>query len=325
MVEAAAAFLRQLLFALAVAFSTNGWYNPDEKAGAGMEFADCHVHMVLDGLDWRKAIDRHRTAPEEGWIRSVLSAYRDGGFSYIRDGGDRWGVGLRAKQLAPEYGMEYRTPLAPLYPAGHYGGFIGTGFHNFGEYVALLDTLRERGGDFVKLMISGLMDFSEFGRLTEPDEPNGELPAWIAAAHDRGFSVMAHCNGAKTALAAAQAGVDSIEHGAYLNLSAMEAMADNGVIWVPTLSTIGNLRGKGRFPEDSVRQILSSAMENVAAYHALGGRIAPGTDAGAWAVPHAGKTEYAYLTHALGSGAEAVLKSGIAAVRERFSGEREHV
>ena len=316
--EAAAAFLRQLLFALAVAFSTNGWYNPDEKAGAGMEFADCHVHMVLDGLDWRKAIDRHRTAPEEGWIRSVLSAYRDGGFSYIRDGGDRWGVGLRAKQLAPEYGMEYRTPLAPLYPAGHYGGFIGTGFHNFGEYVALLDTLRERGGDFVKLMISGLMDFSEFGRLTEPDEPNGELPAWIAAAHDRGFSVMAHCNGAKTALAAAKAGVDSIEHGAYLNLGAMEAMADNGVIWVPTLSTIGNLRGKGRFQEQAVTQIFQSAAENVRRFAALGGLLAPGSDAGAWAVPHGSLSEYQLLRDVLGENAEDVLKKGADKIKAVF-------
>ena len=88
---------------------------------------DCHMHMVLDGRDWRAAIGRHREKPREDWIRGVLQQYVRQGFGYLRDGGDRWGVGAKARELAPEYGIRYRTPLAPLYHRGHYGAFIGTG------------------------------------------------------------------------------------------------------------------------------------------------------------------------------------------------------
>lgn len=63
---------------------------------------------------------------------------------------------------------------------------------------------------------------------------------------------MAHANGARTVEAAAMAGVDSVEHGAYLDTDALRAMRENGTVWVPTLSTIGNLRGTGRFDEAAV-------------------------------------------------------------------------
>ena len=76
--------------------------------------ADCHIHMVLDGVDWKQAITRHSICPEEGFIRQVLERYRDLGYTYLRDGGDRWGVGAKARELASQYGITYRTPLAPL-------------------------------------------------------------------------------------------------------------------------------------------------------------------------------------------------------------------
>ena len=81
--------------------------------------------MVLDGADWKAAIAAHRERPDEALIRSRLARYRDLGFSYLRDGGDRWGVGKRARELASEYGIRYRIPLAPLCKAGHYGRNIG--------------------------------------------------------------------------------------------------------------------------------------------------------------------------------------------------------
>ena len=95
-------------------------------------------------------------------------------------------------------------------------------------------------------------------------------------------------------------------------------MAEKKVVWVPTLSTIGNLRGKGRFREEAVERILQSAMENVRLFAAMGGLIAPGTDAGAWAVPHGGLTEYTLLEQTLGPQAGAMLEKGIRAIRERF-------
>ena len=87
---------------------------------------------------------------------------------------------------------------------------------------------------------------------------------------------------------------------------------------MPTLSTIGNLRGRGRFREEAVEAILDSALENVRRFAALGGLLAPGTDAGAWAVPHGSLTEYALLTEALGAETEQILLKGIRTIQEKF-------
>lgn len=279
---------------------------------------DCHMHMILDGQDWRAAIDRHRKAPEEGFIRQVLDNYAREGFSYLRDGGDRWGAGKRAREIAPEYGITYRTPLAPLCRKGHYGAFIGLTYENYREYRELIDRQREEGADFVKVMISGLMDFDHYGVLTDIPREKEEIRELIHIAHEEGFSVMVHANGARTVEAAALAGVDSVEHGAYLDADALQAMVKNGTVWVPTLSTIGNLRGKGRFDETAVQQILESALQNVRHFVEMGGLLAPGTDAGAWAVPHGCLSEYQLLTEALGEKTEEILKRGIETILKKF-------
>ena len=255
--------------------------------------ADCHIHMVLDGFDWKQSIARHQPEPDSCWIRSTLETYREKGYTYLRDGGDRWGVGAAARALAGEYGIEYRTPLAPLHRLGHYGGFIGESFENAEDFSIKLN---KSGRDFAKIMISGLMDFDRPGVLTGQALPPALIGELIHIAHDQGFAVMVHANGARTVEAAAAAGVDSVEHGAYLDADALATMADNGTIWVPTLSTIANLRGKNRFREDAVVRILEGATENVATFASMGGLVAPGTDAGAWAVPHGCSTEETLLT-----------------------------
>ena len=280
--------------------------------------SDCHIHMLLDGENWRSAIARHAQAPDENWIRGVLQKYQSLGYGYLRDGGDRWGVGAKARELAPEYSITYRTPLSPLCKAGHYGGFIGKTYENFREYADLVKQIRQQGGDFIKIMISGLMDFDHFEVLTEPGLPPETIRELIHIAHEEGFAVMAHANGAETVIAAAEAGVDSVEHGAYLNDEALQAMAQAGTVWVPTLSTVGNLRGAGRFAEIAVVSILESAMENVSRFADLGGMVAPGTDAGAWAVPHGSQTEAALLEQAMGAAWETVVKRGTEAIQNRF-------
>ena len=64
------------------------------------QLADCHIHMVLDGADWRGASDRHRNGPDRAWIRARLAEYAAAGFTHLRDGGDKWGVGAAARELA---------------------------------------------------------------------------------------------------------------------------------------------------------------------------------------------------------------------------------
>ncbi len=279
---------------------------------------DCHMHMVLDGVYWKEAIARHNAAPDLSYIRAVLGIYQKLGFTYLRDGGDRWGVGLAARKLAPEFCITYRTPLAPLCLKGHYGSFIGDTYENLKEYTDLVRKTRKKGGDFIKIMISGLMDFNSFGVLTEEGLTPSLISELIHIAHEEGFAVMAHANGARTVEAAAAACVDSVEHGAYLDTDALAAMKDSGTVWVPTLSTVGNLRRTGRFQEKAVSAILESALRNVSDFAAMGGLIAPGSDAGAWAVPHGSTTEYALLTEALGEQAFQILDRGTAALMKKF-------
>ena len=274
---------------------------------------DCHMHMILDGRDWKAAIDRHRKKPDMAFIRKVLETYRQQGITYLRDGGDRWGAGAAARSLAPEYGITYRTPLAPLCKAGHYGAFIGLCYENMAAFARLVVSQRQAGADFIKIMISGLMDFDRAGVLTEEGLPADEIREMIHIAHEEGMAVMAHANGARTIEAAAEAGVDSVEHGAYQDEASLAAMAEMGTVWVPTLSTVGNLRGKGRFDEKAVEAILESALERLSRYKGL---VAPGTDAGAWAVPHGSCTEKDLL--AMAGITEQRLEQGIAVIKNKF-------
>jgi hypothetical protein len=274
--------------------------------------------MILDGVDFRKAIGAHREKPCDHLIRSRLEEYRKQGVTLLRDGGDAWGVSLRARSLAAEYGIDYRSPGFPIYKKGHYGSFIGRGFETIEDYRRLLDELHEKQADFVKIMISGLMDFNQFGKLSEESLPAPVIKELVHIAHEEGFSVMAHANGAAAVEAAAAAGVDSVEHGAYLNRDALSAMASAGTVWVPTLSTVGNLRGTGRFDETAVAAILENALQNVSDFAAMGGLLAPGTDAGAWAVPHGSLTEFALLESVLGDRADAILAPGIETLIRKF-------
>ena len=278
--------------------------------------ADCHIHAVLDGVDWKEALHRHDNAPHEGFIRNMLKTYAEKGYTYLRDGGDRWGAGMLARHLAPEYGITYRTPGAPLCLKGHYGSFIGLPYENLTEYTALVVKARNGGCDFIKIMISGLMDFDRFGVLTQPGLEPMLIRELVHIAHQEGMSVMAHANGAETVIPAAEAGVDSVEHGAYLNQEALCAMQEAGTVWVPTLSTIGNLRGKGRFDDAAVTKILDSALENVSIFHNMDGLIAPGSDAGAWAVPHGCETEEPLLFSA--GVTPTALQKGTAIIMEKF-------
>ena len=279
---------------------------------------DTHIHMLLDSGYWKAAIDRHRRNPDPDFIRSILDCYRQKGYTYLRDGGDRWGVGAAARELAPEYGITYRTPLAPLCKAGHYGTFIGTCYESFRDYTALVQAARKNGADFIKIMISGLMDFDHAGVLTENGLPADEIRELVHIAHEEGFAVMAHCNGARTMEAAAVAGVDSIEHGAYADEAALDVMIASGTVWVPTLSTVANLRGNGRFDEAAVCAIYETAAQNIRYFAAKGGLLAVGSDAGAWAVPHGAESEEALLSQLIGIDADSILSKGNRAIIDKF-------
>ena len=283
-------------------------------------FGDCHIHMILDGVYYRAAIDAQKERVDEALVRARLEAYRDAGVRFLRDGGDAWGVGSFAARIAGEYGIDYRTPAFPIHRKGRYGGFIGRGYDTLKEYATLVGLARKQGADFIKIMISGLMDFDCYGKITsEPLDP-AEIRELIRIAHAEGFAVMAHANGADTVKAAVEAGVDSIEHGAYLDDEAVRMLAQSDTIWVPTLVTIGNLIGEGRYPDAVLQPLLRLQMDNVAACARLGGKIGLGSDAGAYRVFHAqgALDEYDYLKRAIGAETDRILECGKNLINNRF-------
>ena len=247
---------------------------------------ECHAHVIMDGINYKEAVSLHKNGVVEEVIRECFSKYRDAGITFIRDGGDSYGVSKRAKEIAPEYGIEYLTPVFAIHKSGHYGGIVGKSFENLKEYHELVKEVKKSGGDFIKIMVSGLIDFAQYGVLTEEGLEPEFIHEMIRIAHEEGMAVMAHCNGARTMEAAACAGVDSIEHGAYGDEQALQCMVENGVIWTPTVSPIGNLKGGRRFDDIVTQKIAARHLEMIERYVELGGRIALGSDAGAWRVPH---------------------------------------
>ena len=258
---------------------------------------DLHMHMILDGIYYRAAIDAHREQPQDELIRACLAEYRACGTHFLRDGGDALGVSLRARELAWEYDIDYRSPAFPIYKRGHYGSFIGCGYDSFDDYRRLIDRVAAQKGNFVKLMLSGLIDFSQDHRLTGLGPSAEEICRLIDYAHAAGFSVMAHAHGDHAVNAALDAHVDSIEHGAFLSESTLHRLADSHTLWVPTLSTIGNLIGSGRYPDALLRPLLAEQQEKVKKVAQWGGLVGLGSDAGAYRVYHgsAMETEAAYL------------------------------
>jgi imidazolonepropionase-like amidohydrolase len=134
------------------------------------------------------------------------------------------------------------------------------------------------------------------GVLSKGDNPQAsqysqeEMKAIVEEAHRLGRKVAAHAHGAQAILWASNAGVDSIEHGSYIDDAAIAAMKKNGTYLVPTLylsdwfmenaekiSTPADLMAKAR-------DVMPAARKNIARAFAAGVKVGFGTDAAVY--PH---------------------------------------
>lgn len=265
-------------------------------------FGECHAHVIMDGKNYKAAVALHKEKPDEGAIREHLAAWQQAGITFVRDGGDAYGVSERARELAGEYGIDYRTPIFAIHKRGHYGGIVGLPYDDRAGYRELVKTARERGADFIKIMISGIMEFDTFGKLTEKGLEADEIAYLIGTAHDAGLRVMAHGNGDAVARAALEAGVDTLEHGNYMDEETLCQLAESETIWVPTFAPTGNLIGCGRFPDEQVKAILKRQQDAVRFAFEHGAQIGLGSDSGAYLVPHGQgiMDEYAFMKEAVG-------------------------
>ena len=249
-------------------------------------FGENHAHIFMNALDYRHAVRDHENGPDEKLIREHLKAYQKLQVSFVRDGGDYLHVSQRAREIAPEYGIDYRTPVFAIHKKGHYGGIVGRSFETMEEYASLVKEVKQEGGDFIKIMTTGIMDFDTDGTITGSALSFQEVREMVHIAHEEGFSVMSHTNGAEAVKEAALAGADSIEHGNYVDEEALNIMAEKGTIWVPTITVVKNLLGKGRFSDQVLRKIWEQGKENIRKGYERGVKLALGSDAGAYLVPH---------------------------------------
>lgn len=249
-------------------------------------FGECHAHIIMDGVNYRQAIDLHKNKPDDKVIREHLKAYQDRGIMFVRDGGDALGVSTRAKEFAAEYGIDYRTPVFAIHKEGHYGSIVGKSFSTMPEFYKRVLEAKEQSADFIKIMTTGLLDFNAHGAITGTPLDAAEVKEMVHIAHEEGMAVMSHTNGTYGVQAAVEAGVDSLEHGNYMNEESLAMLSESHTVWVPTLVTVRNLLGDGRYADETLRPIIETAEENVRKAFGLGVKVAPGSDAGAYRVLH---------------------------------------
>jgi imidazolonepropionase-like amidohydrolase len=142
------------------------------------------------------------------------------------------------------------------------------------------------GSDLIKICATG-------GVLSKGDDPQAsqytleEMQAIVADAHRLGRKVAAHAHGAQGILWATEAGVDSIEHGSYINDEGIAAMKKHGTYLVPTLYLEDWMLENGHLPPYSHKKMLevsAVAKGNIKRAMQAGVKIAMGTDAAVY--PH---------------------------------------
>jgi len=290
-----------------------------------MDHYECHGHIFMDGENFRKARDRHKNGVDKVYVRKVLEAMQAAGITYFREGGDPFGVSLYAREIAGEYGITVVTPGFAIHKKGHYGSIVGRAWETMDDYRRLLDEVRREKGDFVKLMLSGILTFRQNGELSEAGLAEEETHTLISLAHEAGFAVMAHVNGEETVRTAVEAGVDSVEHGCFLTEATLCRMAASRTIWVPTLSALHAFVGREGFDPEVTETVFREQQQRAALFSRLGGTLACGSDAGAVGVMHGeGALEEYALLLASGVTAEAVDR-GNQALRERFWADGGHI
>lgn len=246
-----------------------------------MNVSECHGHIFMDGTDYKQAMKQHKDGVQRELIRQRLSALQNSGIRYYRDGGDKLGVSAYAREVASEYGIEYRTCIFGTHKKGNYGGIVGFAFSDASEFRLLLRKAETERADFIKLMASGIMDFQTAGGISAGALSAAELKELIHMAHDSGFAVMSHVNGNDNVKAAAEAGVDSIEHGYFISEDCVRIMRDANCVWVPTLAATAAFAGRSGFAAGVAEENLLLQGKMLRYAQSIGVWIASGSDAGA--------------------------------------------
>jgi len=160
----------------------------------------------------------------------------------------------------------------------------------------------KEGADLIKAMPSGgVMDLGTNG--SGPQMSEDEIRALVETAHDYGMKVAVHAHGAEAIRRAVVAGVDSVEHGTFMDDADIKLMKEHGTFYCPTVYTgqfVAQQAAKGEYPPTVAKKALEvgpQIMKTVTRAYQGGVKFAYGTDAGVY--PHGQNWEdFIYLVEA---------------------------
>jgi len=252
-------------------------------------FIDCHVHLCFDAsadpvcslLSEPAAMTALKGA---GFARQTLMA----GITSVRDMGGRDGVDLTLREAVRSGLIPGPRVLASgrvICMTGGQAWQVGEEADGPDEVVKAVRKQIKAGVDFVKFMSTG-------GVMTPGVEPGNEqfteeeIRSGIQEAHKAGKRTAAHAQGREGILIALRSGIDSIEHGIFLDDEVVSGMVRGNVPLVPTLSALYRIVDRGvdagipAFAVNKARRVKPFHLESVQMAREAGVRVAMGTDAG---------------------------------------------
>ncbi len=278
-------------------------------------FMDAHVHLTGEGSDdWKQSyIDSQQKPIAEQALDAIEYARKTllAGFTTVRDlgSGEQIDVGLRnAIRNGKIPGPRMHVTVHALGATGGHcdqggarqGLFPETGVkdgiaNSPWEIRAAVRLNHKYGADVIKVCATGgvlsLTDAVDTPQLTQE-----ELNAMVDEAHALRMKAAAHAHGAEGAKRAIRAGIDSIEHGTFLDDEALDLMKARGTFFNPTLMAAQGLRerlARGNSLPPAIREKATRAAAaldaTVRKAIAKGVRISFGTDAAVY--PHGRNAE----------------------------------
>ena len=223
---------------------------------------DLHVHLTGDpgGDFWKETVEPEEWGMVIGAKNARLTALA--GFTTVREAGSAQHTAFSLRRGTAE-GLVAGPRIIAAGPAlaivgghGDVNGFrpeinelLSSGYTCTGavECAEKVRKASQNGADVIKITATGGV-LSQQGRGLEAHFTSAEMESIADTAHSLGLKVMAHAHGARGIEAAARAGIDTIDHGTYIDAAAMRAMKENGTVLVPTLMAfqgISERLGKG--------------------------------------------------------------------------------
>ena len=261
---------------------------------------DLHVHLTGDpgGDFWREAVEPAEWGVVVGAKNARLTALA--GFTTVREAGSAQQTAFSLRRGTEEgliVGPRIIAAGPPLAIIGGHGDVTGflpeineilsSGYSCTGavECAAKVRRASQNGADTIKITATGGV-LSQQGRGLEAHFTDSEMKSIADTAHSLGLKVMAHAHGARGIEAASRAGIDTIEHGTYLDEAAAREMVKNGTVLIPTLMAFKGVTerlGQGIYTpvvEDKIRAVADVAQTFMGKARNWGVPIAFGTDAG---------------------------------------------